>query len=82
VEVDHTIRLVYLAASLIVGAVVAVAGPVGFVGLLVPHALRQLLGPDHRVLVPASVLAARRFSSSVIRSPARHFDRSSFPSAC
>ena len=45
------------AASLIVGAAIAVAGPIGFIGLIVPHALRALAGPDHRILIPASALA-------------------------
>jgi iron complex transport system permease protein len=61
VEVAATTRAVYLAASLIVGAVVSVAGPIGFVGLVVPHALRQILGPDHRVLLPASILGGAAF---------------------
>jgi iron complex transport system permease protein len=61
VEVERTVRLVYLGASLIVGAVVAVAGPIGFVGLVVPHALRHLLGPDHRILLPASALGGAVF---------------------
>jgi iron complex transport system permease protein len=61
VEVTGAVRAVYLGASLIVGAVVAVAGPIGFVGLLVPHALRRLIGPDHRVLLPAAVLGGAAF---------------------
>ena len=61
VDVKRTTRRVYLAASLSVGAVVAVAGPIGFVGLLVPHTLRALLGPDHRVLLPASALCGATF---------------------
>jgi iron complex transport system permease protein len=50
-----------LASSLLVGAAVSVAGLVGFVGLVVPHALRLVLGPDHRLLVPASALAGAAF---------------------
>jgi iron complex transport system permease protein len=50
-----------LASSLLVGAAVSVAGLVGFVGLVVPHALRVVLGPDHRLLVPASALAGAAF---------------------
>jgi iron complex transport system permease protein len=49
-------RIVLLATALLVGASVAVSGLVGFVGLIVPHLLRILLGADHRVLVPASAL--------------------------
>jgi iron complex transport system permease protein len=61
VDVRRTTRTVYLASSLAVGAVVAVAGPIGFVGLLVPHTLRALIGPDHRLLLPASALCGGTF---------------------
>jgi len=54
-------RWLLLAGSLLVGAAVSVAGLVGFVGLVVPHALRLVLGPDHRLLVPASALAGAAF---------------------
>ena len=43
----------FLVSSLAVGVAVSVAGPIGFVGLIVPHALRRILGPDHRTLLPA-----------------------------
>jgi len=56
VDPGRTQSLSFAAASLLVGASIAVAGPVGFVGLIVPHALRALVGPDHRVLLPASML--------------------------
>lgn len=48
-------RRTYLASSLIVGAIVSVTGLIGFVGLLVPHALRRVIGPDCRLLMPASL---------------------------
>jgi iron complex transport system permease protein len=48
-------RRTYLASSLVVGAIVSVTGLIGFVGLLVPHALRKVLGPDARLLMPASL---------------------------
>ncbi len=52
------VRLVLLVtASLVSAACVAVSGIIGFVGLLIPHLLRFLVGPDHRVLLPASALA-------------------------
>jgi iron complex transport system permease protein len=44
-------------ASLLTGVSVAVSGLIGFIGLVVPHALRSLIGADHRLLVPASALA-------------------------
>lgn len=54
-------RLLLLATSLMVGAAVSVAGLVGFVGLIIPHLLRLLLGPDHRLLVPAAALGGAAF---------------------
>jgi iron complex transport system permease protein len=56
VDVEALERRVFLAASLVVGAIVALTGLIGFVGLIVPHAVRQLCGPDHRRLLPASAL--------------------------
>lgn len=53
--------LFFCAASLLVGSVVAVAGMIAFVGLVVPHALRRLIGADHRWLVPASALGGAAF---------------------
>jgi iron complex transport system permease protein len=55
VAVGRTQVVVFIVASLLVGAAIAVAGPIGFVGLIVPHTLRAILGPDHRLLLPASV---------------------------
>jgi iron complex transport system permease protein len=40
-----------------VGAGIAIAGPIGFVGLIVPHIMRSLVGADHRRLLPVSILA-------------------------
>lgn len=51
----------YLAGSLLTATVTAVTGPIGFVGLLVPHALRLRLGGDHRLLLPASFLCGAAF---------------------
>ena len=50
-----------LVDSLAVAALVAVVGPIGFVGLMVPHMLRRLVGPQHSVLVPACVLGGGAF---------------------
>ncbi len=56
------LRLLVLgAASLAVGALVAVAGPIGFVGLIVPHVLRRWVGHDHLFLVPACLLGGGAF---------------------
>ena len=56
VDVDALKRRVILATALATGAAVAVAGMIGFVGLVVPHLLRLLMGPGHRLLLPASAL--------------------------
>ncbi len=53
-EVDSVFRASYFGASLTTAGVVAVVGPIGFVGLIVPHMVRPLTGPDHRLLLPAS----------------------------
>lgn len=57
IDVERTTWIVVIAASLVTAAAVAFTGLVGFVGLIAPHAARVLLGPDHRLLVPASILA-------------------------
>ncbi len=54
-------RWLLLATSLMVGAAVAVSGLIGFVGLIVPHALRLVIGSDHRLLIPASALTGAGF---------------------
>lgn len=54
-------RILLLATSLMVGAAVSVAGLVGFVGLIIPHLLRLILGPDHRLLIPAAALGGAAF---------------------
>jgi iron complex transport system permease protein len=51
----------YFAGSLIAGSVTALTGPIGFVGLIVPHALRLRLGADHRLLIPCSFFAGAAF---------------------
>ncbi len=61
VRVDRVKLLAYLVASLLVAVGVAAAGVIGFVGLIVPHAVRLLWGPGHRLLLPASFLAGAAF---------------------
>ncbi len=55
-EVEREKLVLTLLATLATSAAVAVAGTIGFVGLVVPHLLRLVLGPDHRLLLPASLL--------------------------
>lgn len=57
VDVERFKRVILAAASLLVSAAVSVSGLIGFVGLMTPHAARIVLGPDHRLLLPASVVS-------------------------
>jgi len=61
VNVRGVERMIYGASSLIVGVSVAVAGPIGFVGLIVPHAVRLLFGEDLRIVIPCSILLGAAF---------------------
>lgn len=61
VPVEGVKRAVFAASSLVIGAIVSVTGLVGFVGLVVPHAVRLVAGPDHRLVLPASTLAGAIF---------------------
>ena len=61
VPVNRVVGIGFLAASLTVGAVIAFSGPIGFVGIIVPHILRRLVGPDHRALLPAAMLGGAAF---------------------
>ncbi|MFC1979622.1 FecCD family ABC transporter permease [Chloroflexota bacterium] len=61
VEVERNKLLILGLGSLLTAAAVSISGLVGFVGLVVPHAVRLSLGPDHRLLLPASALAGGAF---------------------
>ena len=56
IDVEKTKRTIIVATAASVGAAVAVAGIIGFVGIVVPHVVRLLAGPDHRVVLPGSAL--------------------------
>lgn len=60
-RVERVKLAAYLVASLLVAASVAVSGVIGFIGLIVPHAIRLAWGTDHRFLLPAAVLAGAAF---------------------
>ncbi|MHB8781058.1 MAG: FecCD family ABC transporter permease [Candidatus Geothermincolia bacterium] len=60
-SVERTKLLMLMTASLLVGAAVSVSGIIGFVGLMTPHIVRLLTGPDHRYLVPGSLLGGGLF---------------------
>jgi len=61
VEMQRLKRWLLVLTALVTGSVVSVSGTIGFVGLLVPHAVRLLSGPDHRLLLPASFLGGASF---------------------
>ena len=61
VDAERLKRRVFLASALLTGTVVAFTGPIGFVGLVVPHVLRALVGQDNRLLVPTSAVAGATF---------------------
>jgi iron complex transport system permease protein len=56
IDVERSKRLLLVGASLVAAAAVSVSGIIGFVGLVVPHVMRLWIGPDHRWLLPASML--------------------------
>ena len=60
-HVERHRRAAFVVASLLAGASVSLAGPIGFVGLIVPHILRMIWGADHRLLVPLSVFGGAVF---------------------
>jgi iron complex transport system permease protein len=61
VETERVKRIVLILASLVTASAVAISGIIGFVGLIIPHIMRILVGPDHRILLPASCLAGAMF---------------------
>lgn len=60
-DVHRHRRTAFVVASLLAGISVSLAGPIGFVGLIVPHILRLVFGPDHRALLPLSVFGGAVF---------------------
>jgi iron complex transport system permease protein len=56
INVETTKRLTVVLVALAVGAAVSVSGTIGFIGLVVPHLIRLLVGPDHRIVLPGSAL--------------------------
>ncbi len=61
VNVERAQRIAFFSASLATGAAVSVGGPIGFVGIIVPHLVRLLVGADHRVVLPASTFFGAAF---------------------
>ena len=61
VNVERAQRLAFFSGSLATGAAVSVGGPIGFVGIIVPHLVRLLVGADHRLVLPASTFFGAAF---------------------
>jgi iron complex transport system permease protein len=61
IAVERDKRVILAAGALLTAAAVSVSGLIGFVGLIVPHVIRLVCGPDHRVLLPASALGGASF---------------------
>ena len=61
VDAERLKLRVFAGSALLTACVVAFAGPIGFVGLIVPHSLRLMVGPDHRLLVPAALFGGAIF---------------------
>jgi len=61
VEVERVKKTLFFTAALLTGAVVSLSGIIGFVGMVIPHAVRMVLGADHRLLLPASAFVGGMF---------------------
>jgi iron complex transport system permease protein len=61
VDVVRVQRIAFISSSLATGAAVSLAGPIGFIGIVVPHLVRLLVGSDHRIVLPAAALFGASF---------------------
>ena len=61
IHVQRTRNILLISASLLTGICVSLTGAIGFVGLIVPHIIRLLIGPTHRYLIPASIIGGALF---------------------
>ncbi|HTM02251.1 MAG TPA: iron ABC transporter permease [Vicinamibacterales bacterium] len=61
VNVGRVQRMAFISASLATSAAVSLSGPIGFIGIVVPHLVRLLVGGDHRIVLPASALFGASF---------------------
>jgi iron complex transport system permease protein len=61
VDVARVQRIAFVSSSLATGAAVSLAGPIGFIGIVVPHLVRLMVGSDHRVVLPAATLFGASF---------------------
>ena len=61
IDTERVKRTIFVLTALVTGAVVSVSGMIGFIGMVVPHAVRLAIGADHRLLLPASALVGGTF---------------------
>lgn len=61
IDTERAKRVIFLVSALLTGAVVSVSGMIGFIGMVIPHAVRLVIGADHRLLLPASALVGGIF---------------------
>ena len=61
IEVENFKKLILIISSIIVAACVSVSGVIGFVGLIIPHIIRLIFGPDHKILIPFSAVGGAIF---------------------
>jgi iron complex transport system permease protein len=61
VDVRRAQRVAFFSGSLATGAAVSIGGPIGFVGIIVPHLVRLVVGADHRLVLPASFFFGAAF---------------------
>ena len=61
IDTERVKRRIFVLTALVTGAVVSVSGMIGFIGMVVPHAVRLMIGADHRLLLPASALVGGTF---------------------
>ena len=75
IEVETIKKIILIFATLITAASVSVVGTIGFVGLIIPHLMRIMVGPDHRILLPSSLLFGSIFlvcADTLARSVIQH----------
>lgn len=61
IEIEKVKKILFFVTSVVTGAIVSVSGMIGFAGLIVPHMMRLLVGPNHKKLIPACCLAGAAF---------------------
>lgn len=61
INIEKTKRILFFVTSLITACLICICGMIGFVGLIIPHMMRLIVGPNHKILIPASCLAGASF---------------------